>query len=239
MKSASVKLYATLRTERKPKKANPSKGGDAKRWACRHKASDYGRQAAEEHLVTASFLFFNSLLQRAWLVSSPFCFEPYKRIVPIKANLSKGRDAKPWVYRRAPRDHDSQAAEDEPPEPGAVTREVWMLAGVSHDIQTSDRVIKKSNPRCCDPRGGFLRFGASRARPRGRTPSRISKPAVVYPIRSGRKPRFPARHLHSRCDGVSNCPTARRQCGVCLSSRWRVDPISHGVRVWHGGVACP
>jgi hypothetical protein len=31
---------------------------------------------------------------------------------PIKANPSKGGDAKPWVYRHALRDHDSQAAED-------------------------------------------------------------------------------------------------------------------------------
>jgi hypothetical protein len=29
----------------------------------------------------------------------------------IKANLSKGRDAKPWVYHRAKRGQDSQAAE--------------------------------------------------------------------------------------------------------------------------------
>ena len=49
------------------------------------------------------------------ITPSPFCFELYKRIVPIKANLPKGRDAKPWVYRHARRDHDSQVTEDEPP----------------------------------------------------------------------------------------------------------------------------
>jgi hypothetical protein len=70
MKSAPKRLCATLSAETEPIKANPSKGGDAKRWTYRYASRDHGRQAAEDRNKTTNFFS----LRRAWHIVKPVLF---------------------------------------------------------------------------------------------------------------------------------------------------------------------